>query len=70
MIKSFLKNIFNENLCTFCTNVPFLYTEGVNLDVSEDGKIVGIEILDETKKFPLQTLFSCEYDPQLIFGEA
>jgi uncharacterized protein YuzE len=45
-------------------------SEGVNLDVTEDGKIIGIEILDATKKFPLQTLFSCEYEPQLILGDA
>ena len=45
-------------------------SEGVNLDVTEDGKIIGIEILDATKKFPLQTLFSCEYEPQLILGES
>jgi len=41
-------------------------SEGVNLDLTEDGKIVGIEILDATKKFPLQSLFSCEYDPNLL----
>jgi uncharacterized protein YuzE len=45
-------------------------SEGVNLDVTEDGKIIGIEILDAIKKFPLQTLFSCEYEPQLILGDA
>lgn len=45
-------------------------SEGVNLDMTEDGKIVGIEILDATQKFPLQALFSCEYEPQLIMGEA
>jgi len=43
--------------------------EGVNLDVTEDGKIVGIEILDAAKKIPLQSLFSCEYEPQSILGE-
>gem|GEM_PF-470373 len=44
--------------------------EGVNLDMTEDGQIIGIEILDATKKFPLQTLFCCEYEPQFIVGEA
>jgi len=38
--------------------------------MTEDGKIIGIEILDATKKFPLQTLFPCEYEPQSIVGEA
>jgi uncharacterized protein YuzE len=45
-------------------------SEGVNLDMTEDGKIVGIEILDATKNFPLQALFSCEYEPQLTIDEA
>ncbi len=45
-------------------------SEGVNLDLTEDGKIVGIEILDAAKKFPLQSLFSCEYEPQAIIGNA
>lgn len=44
-------------------------SEGVNLDVTENGQIVGIEILDATNKFPLRNLFSCEYEPQLIVGE-
>ena len=47
-----------------------LSSEGVNLDLTEDGKLIGIEILDATKKFPLQTLFSCEYEPQLMIEEA
>lgn len=45
-------------------------SEGVNLDLTEDGKLIGIEIVDATKKFPLETLFSCEYEPQLMIGEA
>jgi len=43
-------------------------SEGVNLDLTEDGKIVGIEILDASKKFPLQSLFTCEYEPRLMTG--
>jgi len=45
-------------------------SEGVNLDMTEDGRFVGIEILDATKKFPLQTLFSCEYEPRILPGES
>lgn len=45
-------------------------SEGVNLDLTEDGKIVGIEIINASKKFPLQSLFTCEYDPKLIAGTA
>lgn len=41
-------------------------SEGVNLDLTEDGKIVGIEILDASKSFPLQSLFTCEFDSKLI----
>jgi uncharacterized protein YuzE len=44
--------------------------EGVNLDVTEDGKIVGIEILDATQKIPLKSLFSCEYEPKMMIGNA
>jgi len=45
-------------------------SEGVNLDLTEDGKIVGIEILDASKRFPLQSLFTCEYEPKLMVGNA
>jgi len=44
--------------------------EGVNLDVTEDGKIIGIEILDATQKIPLQSLFSCEYEPKMMIRNA
>jgi len=41
---------------------------GVNLDVTEDGAIVGIEMLDASKKFPLETLFRCEYEPEMFLS--
>ena len=41
-------------------------SEGANLDLTEDGKIVGIEILDAAKKFPLKSLFTCEYEPKIL----
>jgi len=41
-------------------------SEGVNLDLTEDGKIVGIEILNASKNFPLQSLFTCEFGSKLI----
>ena len=41
-------------------------TEGVNLDITEEGKIVGIEILNASEKFPLQSLFTYEYTPELM----
>jgi len=44
-------------------------SEGVNIDLTDDGRIVGIEILDASTKFPLKSLFTCEYDPeQLLSG--
>ena len=43
-------------------------SEGVNLDLTEDGRIVGIEILEASRNFPLQSLFTCEYDPQLMLS--
>ena len=43
--------------------------EGVNLDVTEDGKIIGIEILDAEKRIPLRSLFSCEYEPNMMIGK-
>jgi len=38
-------------------------TEGVNLDTTSSGKIVGIEILDASKKIDLRTVLS--YTPEL-----
>jgi uncharacterized protein YuzE len=40
-------------------------SEGVNMDMTEDGKLVGIEILDATKKIPIRSLFSYEYEPMM-----
>jgi len=45
-------------------------TEGVNLDVTEKGEITGIEILDASKKFPLKSLFVCEYEPEMLLKKA
>jgi len=43
-------------------------TEGVNLDTTSQGKIVGIEILDASKKIDLKTILSytLELDRDLI----
>lgn len=35
--------------------------EGINVDVTEEGGVVGIEILDVKSKFPLESLFVYEY---------
>jgi uncharacterized protein YuzE len=43
--------------------------EGVNLDMTEKGEIIGIEILDASRKFPLKSLFVCEYEPDLLLNK-
>jgi uncharacterized protein YuzE len=42
--------------------------EGVNLDTTSEDKIVGIEILDASKKIDLKTILSytLEFDKELI----
>jgi uncharacterized protein YuzE len=41
-------------------------SEGVNLDTTETNKIVGIEILDASKKLSVKSLVKLELDPQLL----
>jgi uncharacterized protein YuzE len=41
-------------------------SEGVNIDVTDKGEIVGIEILDASKKIPLSSLFTCEFEGELV----
>lgn len=36
--------------------------DGVNLDVTDNDELVGIEILNASKKFPLETLFKYEFE--------
>ena len=36
--------------------------EGINIDVTSDGKIVGIELLDASKKMSLGSLLTYELD--------
>ena len=39
---------------------------GINLDMTDDNQLVGIEILDASKKIPLATLRTFEYDDELV----
>ncbi len=39
--------------------------EGFNIDTTDDGKIVGIEILSASKKFPIENLFKYEIDNEI-----
>jgi uncharacterized protein YuzE len=43
-------------------------SEGVNLDTLDDGKIVGIEILDASKKIDIKTILSytLELDKKIL----
>jgi len=43
-------------------------SEGINVDVTDKGEIVGIEMLEASKKFPLKSLFVCEYDSELLLS--
>ena len=40
--------------------------EGINIDVTADGKVVGIELLDAKKKVSLDTLFSYEISTESV----
>jgi uncharacterized protein YuzE len=33
------------------------FSEGVNIDVDEEGKLIGLEILDATKRYSLKDIF-------------
>ncbi len=37
-------------------------TEGVNVDTTDSNEIVGIELLNASKKFPIDTLFRFELE--------
>jgi uncharacterized protein YuzE len=41
-------------------------SEGVNLDTTIDNRVVGIEILDASKRIPLSSLLSYEFDAELL----
>jgi uncharacterized protein YuzE len=40
--------------------------EGINIDVTADGHIVGIELLDARKKVPLETLLTYEIAAETV----
>ena len=39
--------------------------EGFNIDTTDEGKIIGIEILNASKKFPIENLFKYEIDNEI-----
>jgi uncharacterized protein YuzE len=40
--------------------------EGINIDISKDGKIIGIEILDASKKLSLKFFYMYGISPSLL----
>ena len=40
--------------------------EGINIDLTSDGYIVGIELIDATKKIPLDSFLKYEIDGESI----
>ena len=40
--------------------------DGINIDISSDGKIVGIELLDATEKVSLESLLSYEISAKTL----
>ncbi len=40
-------------------------SEGVNIDTTDNNKIVGIELLNASTKFSVDTLFRLEVDPAI-----
>lgn len=40
--------------------------EGINIDVTSDGNIVGIELIDAAKKMPLDSFLKYEIDGESI----
>ncbi len=39
--------------------------DGIHVDLTKDKHIVGIEILDASKKIPLDTLYKYEFDNEM-----
>ncbi len=46
-------------------------SEGVNVDTTSEGKIVGIEILDASKKIDIKTIltYTLEFDKKILSKE-
>jgi len=40
--------------------------EGINIDVTKDGKIVGLELLEATKKITIESLLTYEIEAESI----
>jgi uncharacterized protein YuzE len=40
--------------------------EGLNLDLDENGKLIGLEILDATDRYPLADIFNISTENQVL----
>jgi len=47
-------------------------SEGINIDMTSEGKVIGIEILDASKKMDMKTIlsYSLEFDENLLLKNA
>ncbi len=43
---------------------------GINIDTTNKNEIVGIEILNASKKFSLESLFSCDFHENYLLDQA
>ena len=43
---------------------------GINIDTTNKNEIVGIEILDASQKFSLESLFSCDFHETYLLDKA
>lgn len=41
-------------------------SEGINIDVTADGKIVGIELLDASRRLAIESLLTYKIEPETI----
>ena len=42
-----------------------IVADGIHIDITGENRIVGIEILDASKKLSVKSLFTVEFDPEL-----
>jgi uncharacterized protein YuzE len=47
-------------------------SDGVNVDITRDGRVIGIELLEASKKIDIQTIlvYSLEFDKNLLLKKA
>jgi uncharacterized protein YuzE len=43
--------------------------EGLNLDLDENGKLIGLEVLDATERYPLSDIFNISTENLILGGK-